>query len=240
MKKFRINPSLLISMVALFVALGGVSYAAATIGSAEIKNNSVRSKDVKNGDLRGKDLKANTIGGSRVLESSLAKVPSAASADNAANATNATNAQNADKAADADTVGGVAPAAFTVGRSGYDGSCEPGVLESICLSVPLTLPRPGRVSVTTGGQWHSDDAAGTSVRGTCRTTLDGAGFIPSSDEGTLSNQTDGNQESALTAGARVSNVLPAGTHTFAIRCADDVGDMDFTDLQLSAVMLGSQ
>ncbi len=78
MKKFRINPSLLISMVALFVALGGVSYAAATIGSAQIKNNSVRSKDVKNGDLRGKDLKANTIGGSRVLESSLGKVPSAA------------------------------------------------------------------------------------------------------------------------------------------------------------------
>ena len=33
-KKFRINPSLLISMVALFVALGGVSYAAATISSA--------------------------------------------------------------------------------------------------------------------------------------------------------------------------------------------------------------
>jgi hypothetical protein len=237
MRKFRINPSLLISMVALFVALGGVSYAAATIGSAEIKNNSVRSKDVKNGDLRGKDLKADTIGGSRVLESSLAKVPSAASADNA---TNATNAQNADKAADADTVGGVAPAAFTVGRSGYDATCEPGALESICLSVPLTLPRAGRVSVTTGGQWHSDDAAGTSVRGTCRTTLNGASFIPSSDEGTLSNQTDGNQESALTAGARVSNVLPAGTHTLAIRCADDVGDMDFTDLQLSAVMLGTQ
>ena len=41
-KKFRINPSLLISMVALFVALGGVSYAAATIGSAEIVNNSVQ------------------------------------------------------------------------------------------------------------------------------------------------------------------------------------------------------
>ena len=38
------NPASLIAMVALFVALGGVSYAAATIGSAQIKNNSVQEK----------------------------------------------------------------------------------------------------------------------------------------------------------------------------------------------------
>ena len=91
-------------MVALFVALGGVSYAAATIGSAEIENNSVRSKDVKNGDLRGKDLKANTIGGSRVLESSLGQVPSAANADSA---TKATSADSATSAANAETLDGV-------------------------------------------------------------------------------------------------------------------------------------
>ncbi len=106
-KKFRINPSLLISMVALFVALGGVSYAAATIGSAQIVNNSVQSKDVKNGNLRGKDLRKDTIGGTRVLESSLGQVPSAANADNATKAQSADTATSATNAANADTLDGV-------------------------------------------------------------------------------------------------------------------------------------
>ena len=107
MKKFRVNPSLLISMVALFVALGGVSYAAATISSSQIKNNSIQSKDVRNGNLRGKDLKANTIGGSRVLESSFGQVPSAANADNATKAQSADTATSATSAANADTLDGV-------------------------------------------------------------------------------------------------------------------------------------
>ena len=44
----RPSPALIISIISLFVALGGVGYAAATgsIDSREIKNNSVRSKDV--------------------------------------------------------------------------------------------------------------------------------------------------------------------------------------------------
>ena len=36
----------------LFVAIGGTSYAAATVGSAEIRNNSVRGKDIRQHDLR--------------------------------------------------------------------------------------------------------------------------------------------------------------------------------------------
>jgi hypothetical protein len=54
------NPASLIAMVALFVALGGVSYAAATIGSAQIKNNSVKSVDIKNGTIVTKDIKKST------------------------------------------------------------------------------------------------------------------------------------------------------------------------------------
>jgi len=111
-KKFRINPSLLISMVALFVALGGVSYAAATISSAQVKNNTIRSVDVRNGDLRGKDLKKDTIGGSRVLESSLGQVPSAANADNATKAQSADTATSAQSAANADTLDGVDSTGF--------------------------------------------------------------------------------------------------------------------------------
>ncbi len=92
----RFTPSLGISLVALFVSLGGISYAAATIGSAQIKNNSVRSKDIRNNDVRGRDIRRGTLGssdvkdnsltGKDVVESNLGTVPSAGSAGTAANA----------------------------------------------------------------------------------------------------------------------------------------------------------
>lgn len=237
----RPSASLVIACLALFVALGGVGYAAATIGSAAIVDNSIRSKDVRNNDLRGKDVRANTLKGADVAESSLGKVPSAASADSAAtaaHAANADNATNASHAANADTVGGVGPDALTIGRSAL-GSCEPGAAFTNCSTVILSMPRPGRVLVNAGGQWHSDDPAGTSVRGLCRINLDGNPLTGVTEEGSLSQQTDGNQEQALAGVTAVTGVLPAGDHTFTVACSDDVGDMDFTDVRLSAVLLGS-
>lgn len=237
----RPSASLVIACLALFVALGGVGYAAATIGSAAIVDNSIKSKDVRNNDLRGKDVRGNTLKGADVDESSLGKVPSAANADaaaTAAHATNADNAANAANAANADTVGGIGPDALTIGRSAL-GSCEPGAAFSNCTSVVLSMPRPGRVLLNAGGQWHSDDAAGTSVRGLCRINLDGNPLTGVTEEGSLSQQTDGNQEQALAGVTAVTGVLPAGDHTFTVACSDDVGDMDFTDVRLSAVLLGS-
>ena len=51
-----------VAMMALFVALGGTSYAATKIGSKQIRNNSVRSADIKNRTIRGKDLANGVIG----------------------------------------------------------------------------------------------------------------------------------------------------------------------------------
>jgi hypothetical protein len=234
----RPSASLVIACLALFVALGGVGYAAATIGSAAVVDNSLRSKDVRNNDLRGKDVRANTLKGGDVDESSLGKVPSAASADSAAHAVNADNATTAANAANADTVGGVGPGALTIGRSAL-GSCEPGGGYTNCASAVLPMPRAGRVLITAGGQWHSDDAAGTSVRGLCRINIDGAAFTSPAEEGSLSQQTDANQEQAMSGITIVTGELPAGDHTFTVACSDDVGDMDFTDVRISAVLLGS-
>jgi hypothetical protein len=231
----RPSASLVVAFVALFVALGGVGYAAATIGSAAIVDNSIKSKDVRNEGLRGKDVGANTLKGADIDESSLGQVPSAANADSAATAANATNAANA---ANADTVGGVGADALTIGRSDL-GGCEPGTAFADCASVTLPMPRAGRVLLNAGGQWHSDNPAGTSVRGLCRINLDGAAFTSPSEEGSLSQQTDGNQEQALSAMTVVTGQLPAGDHVFTVACSDDVGDMDFTDVRLSAVLLGS-
>jgi hypothetical protein len=231
----RPSAALVVATVALFVALGGVGYAAATIGSAAIVDNSIKSKDVRNEGLRGKDVGPDTLKGADVDESSLGQVPSAANADNAANAANAQSAVNA---GNADTVGGIGPDALTIGRSAL-GGCEPGTAFADCASVTLPMPRAGRVLVTAGGQWHSDNPAGTSVRGLCRINLDGSPFSSPTEEGSLSQQTDGNQEQALSGITLVTGVLPAGDHTFVVACSDDVGDMDFTDVRLSAVLLGS-
>ena len=95
----------MISCIALFVSLGGVGYAAATIGSAQIKNNAVQGKDIKNSSVTGKDIKTGSVSGSDlkndgvtgtdVKESTLGQVPSAGQATTAANATHATTADTA-------------------------------------------------------------------------------------------------------------------------------------------------
>lgn len=62
----RPSPALIVSVVALIVALGGTSYAAIklpknSVGTAQIKPGAVRSPDVKNGSLLAADFKAGQL-----------------------------------------------------------------------------------------------------------------------------------------------------------------------------------
>jgi hypothetical protein len=93
LKGARPSPALVISLVALFVSVGGVGYAAVTVTGKNVKNSSLTGKDVKNSSLSGTDIKNssltgtdiknNSLTGSDVLESKLGKVPSAGTADSA-------------------------------------------------------------------------------------------------------------------------------------------------------------
>jgi hypothetical protein len=67
----RLSYANVMATAAVFIALGGSSYAALRITGA----------DVRNGSLSYRDLKKNTLGGSRVKESRLGKVPRAKNAD---------------------------------------------------------------------------------------------------------------------------------------------------------------
>lgn len=87
----RPTASLAIACLALFVAMGGVGYAAVKING----------KDIQNRTVSGKKMKKNTLGGTVIKESSLGAVPKAKNADNAGNAQNAANATNAQNAANA-------------------------------------------------------------------------------------------------------------------------------------------
>lgn len=58
----KFTPSFVISVLALTVSLGGTSaYAINTIGSRDIKNDSIRSVDVKDRTLRVKDMNPNAV-----------------------------------------------------------------------------------------------------------------------------------------------------------------------------------
>jgi len=97
----RPSPALVIACIALFVAMGGVSYGFATgsIDSREIKNGAVTTKDLRNNEVRGRDIRNstilgrdvafNTLTGSDIKESALGQVPRAAFAGSAGNAGNA-------------------------------------------------------------------------------------------------------------------------------------------------------
>jgi len=73
MLRKHLPPALIISCIALFVALGGVSYGVATgfIDSREIRNNTVRSADVRNNSLRTFDIRNNEIRGFDIRNSSV-------------------------------------------------------------------------------------------------------------------------------------------------------------------------
>jgi hypothetical protein len=66
----RLNYANVVATLALFIALGGSSYAVSRISGSQLKNNSVA----------GKKLKRNTVGGKRIRESGLGTVPSARNA----------------------------------------------------------------------------------------------------------------------------------------------------------------
>jgi hypothetical protein len=88
MKRFVRTPSpaMVVACVALFVSLGGVSYAVATIGSGDIINGSIRNRDFKDGTLRGQESKPDGFGPNAIKEqvldaSKFKQVPSAVAAD---------------------------------------------------------------------------------------------------------------------------------------------------------------
>jgi hypothetical protein len=105
----RPSAAMLVASAALFAAIGGTSYAALMVTGANVANGTLTGVDIANKSIPPKKLKPNSIGGTRVKESTLGTVPSAA---HATSADTALNADNATKAADADKLDGLDSAAF--------------------------------------------------------------------------------------------------------------------------------
>lgn len=65
------SPATALAALALLVAGTGTGYAAATIGTAQLKNNAVTSPKIKNGQVKSKDLAANSVTSKKVKNGSL-------------------------------------------------------------------------------------------------------------------------------------------------------------------------
>jgi hypothetical protein len=71
----RPSPSMVVALLALFVALSGVAWAASvaknSVTSKSIRNGQVKSADVKDGDLRSIDVRDGELGSADVRDNSL-------------------------------------------------------------------------------------------------------------------------------------------------------------------------
>jgi hypothetical protein len=111
----RPSPAMIVALLALFVALGGSSYAAVKISARDIKRGAVGTRAIANESVRSADIHNATVSGADVADNSLTNADidntnlsaqtaesantatRATTATSANTATNATNADNADK-----------------------------------------------------------------------------------------------------------------------------------------------
>jgi hypothetical protein len=190
----RPSPALVISMIALFVSLSGVSYGVATgfIDSREIKNNEIRSLDIRNNQIRtrdlrnnevrgidirnstvqGRDVALNTLTGDDVKEDTLGKIPSAGTADSATTA----GGVNTLKIIPQTTLAEGAPPVTlaTHGPLTLSGECAAGTLarlrvsttenDSAATGTSTSIDDPGAVNTAIGFQDSDLDTADGPVR----------------------------------------------------------------------------
>ena len=93
----RLSYANVIATLALFIALGGTSYAVLHVGSDDVTDNSLRSRDIRNrtllsrdlrdGSIRARDIRPNVLGAREIRESTLGVVPRAADANRVGGAT---------------------------------------------------------------------------------------------------------------------------------------------------------
>jgi hypothetical protein len=165
------SPALVIALIALFVALGGSSYAAInslpknSVGSKQLKKNAVTGVKIKNGAVT--KSKINTSG---LTVPNATHASTADSATTATSATNATNATNATTAANSNALGGVAASGYvknagtTFIQEGWTG------WQPFFSTDPITVTRytnaEGMAATTTGGfSFRIDPAIPASLYG---------------------------------------------------------------------------
>ncbi len=224
---------MIVACLALTVALSGAGYAAVTlprnsVGTVQLKKFAVTAKKIKPGNVTRGKITANAVNGAKVADGTLG---------------------SADIANGSLTAGDLTSTAldgFFAATSVIGGCAADSGLLTTCASTSLTLDRPGNLLLTATGQWYTfniddggaDDA--NAVQGTCNLAVDGTAIGLAQnmgerrDAGELSNHPiNFGGTMALTA---LSGDLTAGVHTVEVACIELDGDLDWSPLNLTAVL----
>jgi hypothetical protein len=129
----RISSAHVIALAALFVALGGSAFAAATIGTSDIKDGAVTRSKLHGNAVDGHKVAKNSLSGQDIDEQSLIQVP------------NAGHAVTADRAISAATASNVMSAVVGSGAQGCTllRATQPGTGASIAVGHPGTPKASG-------------------------------------------------------------------------------------------------
>ncbi|HST15076.1 MAG TPA: hypothetical protein VLJ44_09535 [Gaiellaceae bacterium] len=104
-------PATVIALIALFVSLGGTTYAAIklpanSVGTRQIRDGAVANRDLHTHAVNAAKVADNSLTGTQINSSTLGTVPSSTHAINADRAAIATRAANADHATNSDQLAG--------------------------------------------------------------------------------------------------------------------------------------
>ena len=110
-------PATVIALIALFVALGGTTYAATSlpansVGAKQLRNGAVTNRTLHTGAVTGSKVAPNSLTGTEINSATLGTVPNATHAISADRATNAAHTTNADHATNADKLAGSPASAY--------------------------------------------------------------------------------------------------------------------------------
>jgi hypothetical protein len=135
-----------ISLLALFVALGGTGYAAVKINGKNIKAKTITGNKFKNKTLTGGKFRSNTLTGKQIKESTLGTVPKA----------------------DVATTAGTANALSDAGKAGFLSSANVGSTGLIKLPMAPSIAAAPRTTILTKGPFSAnarcyDDGTGKQV-----------------------------------------------------------------------------
>jgi hypothetical protein len=186
------------SAIALFVSLGGVGYAAATIGSAQIKNNSVASRDIKDGTIASKDMSKKTI----------AALKSKKGDPGPTGATGATGAKGADGATGAQGSPGPTASSAASANPEPDTAINPIGLSDV-LSTTVTTTTSSRVI---GNASVQVEPALNTPTVACQIKIDGT-FVGESEQASVPGS-----PSSVVISLSQGAVVPAGSHVVALAC----------------------
>jgi hypothetical protein len=184
-----------VSVIALFIALGGGAYAL-----TRAPKNSVVSKSIKNGQVKKRDLAKNAVNGARVVdnslsgadinESSLGQVPTALTAshadsadhaDSASTADSATSATQAANAANASQLGGISPSGYVKYGStipsgttvtGKFGSANSDTGNGVTQEEEVSLPLPAPIALDSAHVNFAPDPLAQDDDPTCTGSVD--------------------------------------------------------------------